>query len=122
MREKKLLINSVLYFFGSLGKGIASTIVVFLGSFYISPADMGVYDLIVSSITLLQPIIIFQINDGIYRWLLENPEDKDSIIACGFTIAYRNLILTNIVLFVLLQFINIDNIFWAIILLNVNCI
>lgn len=58
MREKKLLINSFLYFWGSLGKGVASIVVVFMASFYVSPSDMGIYDLVISTITLLQPICI----------------------------------------------------------------
>ena len=104
MREKKLIVNSMLYFLGSLGKGAAGILVVFMASFYIDPASMGVYDLIISTITLVQPIIIFQINDGIYRWLLEDRENAGNIIACGFRIAYRNMAAANILLILFLLF------------------
>lgn len=124
MREKKLLINSVLYFFGSLGKGVASIVVVFMASFYISPSDMGVYDLIISTITLLQPVIIFQINDGIYRWILEKPDEKDDIIKCGFKIAYRNILIVDIIIIgisLLVDF-SLQYKLLIAILLNLNCL
>ncbi len=122
MREKKLIVNSILYFFGSLGKGGASILVVFMASFYIVPASMGVYDLITSTITLIQPIIIFQINDGIYRWLLEAKEDARDIIACGFRIAYRNMAVANIILILFLLFFDLENKFLILTLLNLNCL
>lgn len=122
MREKKLIINSILYFFGSLGKGVASIVVIFMASFYISPSDMGVYDLVISTITLLQPIIIFQINDGVYRWLLEKPEDKENIIICGFKTVYRNLVVADLIMIILLFFIDMRHKLLIAIVLNLNCI
>lgn len=122
MREKKLIVNSILYFLGSLGKGGASIFVVFIASFYIDPASMGVYDLITSTITLIQPIIIFQINDGIYRWLLEDKEDARDIIACGFHIAYRNMAVANIILILFLLFWDLENKILILILINLNCL
>ena len=108
MREKKLLINSFLYFWGSLGKGVASIVVVFMASFYVSPSDMGIYDLVISTITLLQPIIIFQINDGIYRWLLERPDDKENIIKSGFKIAFRNILIADAIIILVLVKLNLQ--------------
>ena len=52
---------------------------------------MGGYDLVISTITLLQPVIIFEINDGLYRWLLEDGPDKSDVIRCGYRIVLRNL-------------------------------
>ena len=122
MREKKLIINSVLYFIGSLGKGVSTILVVFIASFYIDPTDMGVYDLVISTITLIQPIIIFQINDGIYRWLLEDKSNKDSIIKSGFQIAYRNMVIANLLLIPVLFFINLDHKIFILLVLNLNCL
>lgn len=122
MREKKLIVNSMLYFLGSLGKGAAGILVVFMASFYIDPASMGVYDLIISTITLVQPIIIFQINDGIYRWLLEDRENAGNIIACGFRIAYRNMAAANILLILFLLFFDLEYKFLIVTVLNLNCL
>ncbi len=121
-REKSLLKNSILYFFGSLGRGIASILVVFIGSFFIDPSEMGIYDLVVSTITLLQPIIIFQINDGIYRWLLDESINKYDTIRCGYRIAARNIIAANIIMFCVYPFLNLNYKILIVILVNVNCI
>lgn len=122
MREKKLLINSFLYFWGSLGKGVASIVVVFMASFYVSPSDMGIYDLVISTITLLQPIIIFQINDGIYRWLLERPDDKENIIKSGFKIAFRNILIADAIIILVLVKLNLQYKLLIAILLNLNSV
>lgn len=124
MREKQLLINSILYFWGSLGKGVASIVVVFMASFYISPSDMGIYDLVISTITLLQPVIIFQINDGIYRWILENPDEKEDIIKCGFKIAYRNIFIVDVIILCVSFIIDFSLQYKVliVILLNLNCL
>ena len=121
-RERSLLLNSILYFLGSLGKGIASVIVVFMGSFYIDPSDMGIYDLVVSTIALLQPIIIFQINDGIYRWLLDDSIDSFDTIRCGYRIVIRNLIIANAVMLIVLPFLPIQHKILVDLLVNVNCL
>ena len=121
-REKSLLINSLLFFFGSLGKGVASIIIVFIGSFYILPDEMGIYDLVVSTISLVQPIIIFQINDGIYRWLLDKDNSKEDVIKCGFRVAYRNMIITNVLMVIGFMMFDFDHKILIAILLNLNCL
>lgn len=121
-RERSLLINSILYFLGSLGKGIASVIVVFIGSFYIDPSDMGIYDLVVSTIALLQPIIIFQINDGIYRWLLDDSIDPYDTIRCGYRIVIRNLVIADAVMLIVLPLLPIQHKVLVGLLVNVNCL
>ena len=120
-REKNLLLNSILYFFGSLGKGIASILVVFIGSFYIDPPEMGIYDLVVSTIALLQPIIIFQINDGIYRWLLDDSIDKNDTIRTGYRIIFRNIVIANILILIFLPLLEVKYKIFIFVLINVNC-
>lgn len=122
MRERKLIVNSILYFLGSLGKGFSSILVVFIASFYIDPEAMGVYDLITSTITLIQPIIIFQINDGVYRWLLEDGANAGNIIACGFRVAYRNMVIANLLLLPALYFLKLkySPMIWLV--LHLNCL
>lgn len=121
-KEKQLAFNTIAYFFGSLGKGISTILIIFIGSYYISPDSMGIYDLVISTITLFQPIIIFQINDAIYRWLLDPEYDNDKIISIGVKIAVRNLIITNIIFIVISFFITINYSWIVLVLLNINCI
>ena len=121
-REKSLLINSGLYFIGSLGKGAASVIVVFFGSFFLGPSEMGGYDLVISTISLLQPVIIFEINDGIYRWLLEDGVNSWDVIRCGYRFVLRNLAVAAAVMAVLLPLLPVRHRLLIGLLTAVNCL
>lgn len=121
-REKSLLINSGLYFIGSLGKGAASVIVVFFGSFFLGPSEMGGYDLVISTISLLQPVIIFEINDGIYRWLLEDGVNSWDVIRCGYRIVFRNLAVAAAVMAILLPLLPVRHRLLIGLLTAVNCL
>lgn len=120
-REKSLLINSGLYFIGSLGKGVASVIIVFFGSFFLEPSEMGSYDLVISTVTLLQPVIIFEINDGIYRWLLEEGTDRETVIRCGYGIVLRNLAVAVVFMTLLLPLLPVKHRLLIGIMTAVNC-
>ena len=120
-REKSLLINSGLYFIGSLGKGAASVILVFFGSFFLDPSEMGGYDLVISTVTLLQPVIIFEINDGVYRWLLEEGTDKWDVIRCGYRILLRNVAAACLLMAVLMPLLPLRHRTLIGILTAVNC-
>lgn len=121
-KEKQLAFNTIAYFFGSLGKGISTILIIFIGSYFISPSSLGTYDLIISTITLFQPVIIFQINDAIYRWLLDPNYDNNHIISIGIKIAVRNLIITNAIFIAGSFFFSIKYSWIVLLLLNVNCL
>lgn len=123
-KKTTLLKNTVLYFFGSLGKGVSSILMVFIGSFFINSSALGTYDIVISTISLLQPIIIFQISDGIYRWLLDEENNSNDVISLGVKIVIKNLIAANLFFLIFLFFKNGSkiNIFLILTLLNINCI
>lgn len=121
-REKNLIINTIFYFSGSLGKGIATILIVFIGSHFIEPSSMGTYDVVISTISLIQPIIIFQINDGMYRWLLDKDCNKASVIKSCFKLAIVNMLVINIGYLILVPLLSFSHKFLVLILLNANCI
>ena len=68
---------------------------------YINTSDLGDYDLIITTINLLQPIIILSLTEGIYRWLVDSGKTEagyqERVIAtCNKTILFT----TGISLFV----------------------
>ncbi len=70
-RNKALLNRSVLYAVGNLGSKALAYVMAMIYSYYMSPKEMGIYDVILSTIGLLQPIVFFQINDAVYRQIVE---------------------------------------------------
>ena len=68
--------SSAFYSVGVLGsKAVLFAIVPFL-SFYLEQSQLGQYDLILVSITFLTPLITIQLSDSVYRFLLEEHEEK----------------------------------------------
>lgn len=96
-KESKLLKNTMIYAIGNFSTKILSFLIVPLYTHYINTADMGVYDLIVTTLTFLSPVITFQLTDGIYRWLLDPEYDKYIIIKTGIVRVFSNMALVLVI-------------------------
>lgn len=90
-RSKKLLNNSIILLFGTiLTKGL-NFIMAPLFVRWISVADYGRFDLIVTYSTLLIPILAIGIHHSVFRFLLDDDSKE------GITIINTNAIITNII-------------------------
>lgn len=81
LQEKRLAKNTLIFAIGTFGSKVLSFLIVPLYSYFIKAETFGIYDLIVTTVTMFTPIITLQISDGVYRWLIDGPDDKDEIIA-----------------------------------------
>ncbi|MEG1591929.1 lipopolysaccharide biosynthesis protein [Chryseobacterium sp.] len=71
MKENKSLLSlTILYSIGNFSSKIISFILVFFTTFYLSKEDVGAYDLILITLSLLSPFVTFQLTDAALRWLL----------------------------------------------------
>lgn len=61
-----------IYGVGTFGTKILSFLIVPIYTYYISTSDMGTYDVLISTISLLIPIITMQISDAAYRWIIQS--------------------------------------------------
>lgn len=79
-----------------------------LYTYYLSRGDYGYNDLIITAITLLIPVITFQIKDGLYRYLLGADEEKQKskTISNVIFIVLKNLIIFNILYIIFICFIS----------------
>lgn len=96
-KQGKLIKDTLIYMIGNLGSKILSILIVPLYTFYFSPEELGDYDLIITTISLFIPIIIFQVTDGVYRWLIVHKSITRQIIKSGFRIIFRNLLIIDII-------------------------
>lgn len=105
-REKTLLKNTIIYAIGNFGSKFLSLLLLPLYTYYLTTGDYGYFDLITTTATLLIPIVTFQVNDGLYRFLLEskNAKEESKYISNSFFITIRNLLLFNLVFIILIQF------------------
>lgn len=113
--KAKLGKNTIIYFIGNFGSKILSLILVPIYSRYISPEPLGIYDLLITSAALLQPIILFQLSDGIFRWLIseKNNDAKYIYIKTVSQVVLLNNVLAFVIAFTVSIFIKIPY-FWYI--------
>ena len=75
-KSKDLIKGIAIYGIGSMGSKILSFLLVPLYTYYIATGDMGVYDLLHTTIGLLTPVITMQISDAAFRWMIREPKEK----------------------------------------------
>ena len=64
-KNKALIIGTITYAIGNFGTKILSFLIVPLYTFYIMPSDLGDYDLLMTTVSLLSPLLTMKVSDGI---------------------------------------------------------
>lgn len=95
--KSRLIKNTFIYAIGNLGVKILAFLIVPLYTYYILPKDLGNYDLAISTISLLMPVVTMQLSDAVLRWLLDEAQDEDIVISSTMSALWRNLLLALIV-------------------------
>lgn len=114
MDKSSLLVRkTAIYAIGNFGSKILAYIMVLVYSYFITTDELGYYDLILTSISMLQPLVLFQMNDGVYRYLVDSKrEERSSIIGNGFYFLCLTTLLAEF-LFLLVSFkLNIQYAVW----------
>ena len=75
-KSKKLVSGMLIYAIGNFGTKLLSFFIVPLYTYYISTIEMGTYDLVNSTMSMLFPILTMQISDAAYRWLIRGGGDE----------------------------------------------
>ena len=81
-REKILFRNIAIFAIGNFGAKFLNFALIPLYSWYLTKSELGTYDLILSLLGFLIPLITLQLTDSIYRWLLDvgNHKEKATIV------------------------------------------
>lgn len=110
-KEKQLVKNTIIYAIGNFGSKLLGFLLLPLYTSYILEAEYGYFDLIVNTISLLLPVITFQLMDGIYRFILveENEDKKRKYISNGLFIVFRNVIIASILYGIIIFIIPFEN-------------
>ena len=74
--SSKLAKNTAIYAIGNFGTKILSYVMVLVYSYYITPEELGYYDVVLTTISMIQPLVIFQLNDGVFRFLIESKKES----------------------------------------------
>ena len=98
-RSKRLLKAIGLYAIGNLGSKLITFLMVPLYTYFVLPNDMGFYDVSLTLIIALIPIITLQMRDGAYRFLIDEFDETNRKRIISF-VCKELLISTIIVCFI----------------------
>lgn len=125
-REKNIIKNTIIYLIGTFGSKVLVFLLLPLYTYYLSTNDYGYFDLVITTISFLIPIISMQVSEGVYRYLVEadDPEKRRDIIGSTVYILIKNLIFFNGVYYILymINVININHSILVNILININVV
>lgn len=71
-KESRLVKNTIIYAIGNISSKVLAYIMVMVYSHYIQPSDLGYYDVVISTISLLVPVIMLELHEGVYRLMIGN--------------------------------------------------
>lgn len=100
-KNRQLAENLLVYAIGTFGTKILSFLIVPLYTYYISTSDMGIYDLLITTVSMLTPLVTFQIADAAYRWMIRDEKTQECI-----TSTYKVLIINSLIATALIALIN----------------
>lgn len=108
-REKVLIKNTIIYALGSFFSRFLNFLVIPIYTNFLTVRDYGYFDLITTTISLLLPLVTFQINDGLYRYMLESETQsaKKEVVSSSIFIIFRNLIIFIIIYILTVSYIEI---------------
>lgn len=96
-KNKQIAKSILIYGIGTFGTKLLSFLIVPLYTYYISTSDMGTYDLLQTTVSLLTPIITFQISDAAYRWMIRNDRTEDCI-ETTFKVFFLNSVIASLII------------------------
>lgn len=80
-REKKMLYNGLIYFFGSFGSKLLTFLLLPLYTTLLSREDYGRVDLIITCLFFVEAIFTLKLPDAIYRFMISDKNKKNTLIS-----------------------------------------
>lgn len=98
-KSKSLLGNTLIYTIGTFGAKMLTFLLLPFFSFYLAKSDLGIYDLVLTTVSLFVPLVSLQLSSAVYRWLLNNSEDrrKKSAISNSFIVLTAGMLIFEII-------------------------
>lgn len=85
-RLRQMIKSIGIYAVGSIGSKIITFLMIPLYTFYVRPDDYGYYDLCLSTVLFLCPLISLQLRDGSFRFLMDakDQQSQSTVISESF--------------------------------------
>lgn len=110
MESSKILKNTLIYSIGTIGSKILSFLLVPILTFYLNKEQLGIYDLLMTLILFLSPIISFQLSESIYRFIKSDTQISNyrAVISNAFILLLLSIIVFEIIFVGINFFVNYD--------------
>lgn len=82
-RYRKLVNNSLIFAVGNFGSKLMQFVMVPLYSYTLTTSEFGKTDIITTMVSLLSPLIGFEIFDGVFRFAMDKRENKSKVLSTG---------------------------------------
>lgn len=107
----KFIKTSIIYFIGNVLSKLMAFILIPIYTIYINTEIYGKYDLISSIISLVVPLVFFQIWDGLFRFIYDYKTDKDKykVVSNGLIVFIFGIIIYEIFFIIVSIFIKIPS-------------
>ena len=115
--NKALIVGTITYAIGTFGTKILSFLIVPLYTYFIAPEDLGDYDLLVTTVSLLSPLLTMKISEATYRWIINNNNNERPYIIATYKLLFRNCIIVGALIAVINHFFPIWNCYYFIAIL-----
>lgn len=124
VKTKQLFRNTILYAVANFGTATLNFLLLPFYTRYFSPEEFGTWDLTITTITLLLPIITLELTSATYRWLIDEGDVKQQkvIISTGFFQILQQIIGVNILTLLIYSFISFSYQWEGLVLLNTTII
>lgn len=97
-KNQSLMKGMLIYAIGNFGTKILAFLIVPLYTYYISTSDMGTYDLLISTVSLLTPIITLQIADASYSFMIRDRMDHKLCVRTSMQVLLFNSVISILVI------------------------
>lgn len=100
-KKHALMMGTIIYAIGTFGTKILSFLIVPLYTYYIAPSEMGDYDLLNTTISLLTPLVTLQISDGAYVWMMRNKDKTEDYITAVYKFVITTTLFAAFIIFII---------------------
>jgi O-antigen/teichoic acid export membrane protein len=77
-KSRSLSNITLIYAMGNMASKMISFVLVFFTTYYLTKKELGFYDIILTTVSLISPFINWQLTDAVLRWLLENSDEENT--------------------------------------------
>lgn len=108
-QESRLVKNTAIYAVGNISSKVLTYVMVIVYSHYISPDELGYYDIVVTTVSMFLPIVMVELHEGMYRYLVSSGKyRRTEVLATSFKVLSLVAIFSELVFFSISRFINIE--------------